>query len=217
MKFQRGAWYILSAFCMLAVHADTLEAPTLVYEDFGSIPISSGLLQRPSVASVRNYLGIHMKEAAAPKIDRLSRLIVRLSREHHLPSGLILSIIKVESNFRPWATSPRGALGLMQLMPETGEWMAQRYGIAWDGPATLLDEEKNATLGIKYLAYLRGKYGGSLEKALSAYNRGPAKVDEEVSGHRSGTLKYYQKVKFAVPRFALGDMKIRRSNVANIE
>ncbi|MBI3555101.1 MAG: lytic transglycosylase domain-containing protein [Deltaproteobacteria bacterium] len=158
-----------------------------------------------------------MKDAGALKIDRLSRLIVRMARENNLSSGLILSVMKVESGFRGWATSPRGALGLMQLMPETGAWMAQRYGIGWDGPATLLDEEKNTTLGIRYLAYLRDKYSGDLEKALSAYNRGPAKVDGEVSGGKNGTLKYFRKVRYSLPRFALGDIRGRRSNVASIE
>ena len=212
MKLQYGALYILSALLVLAMHADNLEAPTLVYEDFASVPVSAGLLQRSNLASVRSYIGLHMREADAPKIDRLSRLIIRLARENHLPSGLILSVIKVESNFRPWATSPRGALGLMQLMPETGEWMAQRYGIAWDGPATLLDEEKNTTLGIGYLAYLRNRYSGDLAKALSAYNRGPAKVDVEVSGGRAGTLKYFRKVRHAVPKFAFDGTQVRKVN-----
>lgn len=209
MKAFLGTLYLVSGFFMLSLHAETLDAPTLVYKEYsdyiGRQAPKVGRQAASEIRSVRAYLASHMGSIPAHKIERLSRLIVRLARKHRIPAGLILSVIKVESNFQPWAVSPRGALGLMQLMPDTGEWLARRYAIEWNGPASLLDEETNTLIGVKYLAYLKDKYSGDFQKILSAYNRGPAKVDEEVSEGRSvTTLGYYEKIKEYLPKFALG-------------
>ncbi|MBI3542349.1 MAG: lytic transglycosylase domain-containing protein [Deltaproteobacteria bacterium] len=204
MRISVGLMYLVSGFFVLSLHAATLDAPTMVVQEYnehfighggrGSANTDNQSLAK-AVAGVRAYLNEHMSYAAASKVDRLARLIVKLARQHEIPSGLILSVIKVESGFQSWAISPRGALGLMQLMPETGEWLASRYGIKWSGQAILLDEETNILLGIKYLSYLKEKYNGDLRMMLSAYNRGPAKVDEEVSaGKGVGTLGYYRKI-----------------------
>lgn len=203
-----GALYLMCGFFMFALHADTLDAPTLVYQEYKENFIVRHLpagkkLQRKQIERVRVYLLSHMRDVTAPKVERLSRLIVRLSVKYGIDADLILTIIKVESNFRPWAVSPRGALGLMQLMPETGEWIARRCGMEWVGPATLLDEEKNLEMGVNYLHWLKERYSGNLKNMLSAYNQGPGKVDEEVSEGRNPTLDYYHKVKEYLPKFAL--------------
>lgn len=202
-----GVIYPVLGFFMLTLHAATLDAPTLVYREYSEnfiVKPNSKFKGQPvmSLAAVRQYLDENMKQVTPTKAERLSRLVVKLAREHNIPAGLILSVIKVESNFQPWAVSPRGALGLMQLMPDTGEWLAEREGLPWEGPVTLLDEEKNMILGVRYLAYLKTKYGGDLRMMLSAYNRGPAKVDQDRSVGREMTLEYYHKVKQFVPKLA---------------
>jgi soluble lytic murein transglycosylase-like protein len=81
---------------------------------------------------------------------------------------IIKSIIEVESGYDPMARSSKGAMGLMQLMPQT----AQDLGVAdpWD-------PTENITGGTKYISWLLRKYNGDLTKALAAYNAGPNAVD----------------------------------------
>lgn len=86
---------------------------------------------------------------------------------------MVLALIYVESYFDHFAISPVGAEGLMQIMPETGQWMAQQMGLERTLGHTF-DPTLNVRLGTRYLAQLQRQFGGNLECALTAYNRGPA-------------------------------------------
>ncbi len=85
---------------------------------------------------------------------------------------LIMALIKVESNFKENAVSRAGAVGLMQLMPQTAAWVSEKFDIACDINSTV----DNIVIGIRYLQYLIDLYGGDLDMALRAYNAGPARV-----------------------------------------
>ncbi len=94
-----------------------------------------------------------------------------------LDRAFLFAVMRQESNFRAWARSPRGAHGLMQLMPRTAAVMAgRRYRGAHS--QELMDPVLNLTLGQKYLRYLLSREGieGNLFYALSAYNSGPARL-----------------------------------------
>lgn len=95
---------------------------------------------------------------------------------------LILSVMKVESGFSPVATSHRGAIGLMQVMPDTGKWIVNEVkpaGLEWvaDGwtDADLYDPRKNILIGSWYLSYLEQLFGDT-RLALAAYNSGQGRV-----------------------------------------
>ena len=88
--------------------------------------------------------------------------------KYGLPRQLVRSVISAESGFHPQAVSPKGALGLMQLMPHT----AQMLGI------DARDSAQNVDAGTRYLRELLEKYHGALYHALAAYNAGPAAVDK---------------------------------------
>ena len=81
-------------------------------------------------------------------------------------------MIRVESGGDPCAISPKGALGLMQLLPTTGRAVAAELGLRWDGPETLFDPVANVRLGVAYLERLRARYG-NLSIALDRLQLGP--------------------------------------------
>ncbi|HSE83843.1 MAG TPA: transglycosylase SLT domain-containing protein [Thermodesulfobacteriota bacterium] len=112
----------------------------------------------------------------APKIDKkvskaemvkYERKIQEVSQKHGIDPYLVEAIIKVESNFNPNAVSPKNALGIMQLLPET----AKDYGV--DDP---FDPEANIEGGVKVLKELIDYFNGDVQLALAAYNAGKGAV-----------------------------------------
>jgi len=100
------------------------------------------------------------------------------SERYHLDPDLVNSVIHAESGFNPHAVSPKGAQGLMQLMPQT----ASRLGVA-----NAFDPGANVEGGTRYLRELLQRYNFDLIKALAAYNAGPQRVD-----HYHGVPPYYE-------------------------
>jgi soluble lytic murein transglycosylase-like protein len=95
--------------------------------------------------------------------SKYREMIFRTAREHGVHPDLAYAVAAVESSFDPLARSPKGALGLMQLMPET----AERFGV--EDP---LDPADNVRGGVRFLRYLLDLFGGDLRLALAAYNAG---------------------------------------------
>jgi len=108
-----------------------------------------------------------------------------LSAPHAVRCGfdplLIAAVMRAESGFDPRAVSPRGAVGLMQLMPETASWVARQLGMGEVTRDDLFDPSINVQLGIWYLAHLRDSFGGDLVLTLAAYNAGQTRVRRWVS------------------------------------
>jgi soluble lytic murein transglycosylase-like protein len=124
----------------------------------------------------------------APEIESL---IGEAARREAVDADLLRGIMKQESGFRPCAISPKGAMGLMQLMPAT----AQQFGIG-----NPFDASSNVEAGAKLLKQLLVRYGGDVSKALAAYNAGPSRVD--ASGGIPAipeTLDYIRQILSALP------------------
>ena len=103
------------------------------------------------------------------KSDQYSTLIETAARSSGLEAALVKAVLVAESGADPQAVSPRGASGLMQLMPAT----ARQYGVR-----DIFDPEQNIRAGTQYLRDLKQRYGNDLRLMLAAYNAGPGAVDQ---------------------------------------
>ncbi len=104
--------------------------------------------------------------------------IIAYSRANEIDSATVSAIVFTESRFNPLACSSKGAMGLMQIMPTTGEWVAGRLGWNHFSKQDLLNPTKNLEIGIWYLAYLKRNFKHNEYLALASYNAGSRYVYE---------------------------------------
>lgn len=105
-------------------------------------------------------------------------IVREYARVNGVRPSLVAAVVLAESKFKDNASSHRGASGLMQIMPETGEWIAEETGMVGFKPEMLNDVSTNLRMGTWYLAYLLREYDGNTVLALAAYNAGHGYVDE---------------------------------------
>ena len=107
-----------------------------------------------------------------PNVPTVEPLIRQAASKHGIDPALVKAVIAAESGFNPQAVSPKGAIGLMQVIPDTGA----RYGVTGDARRTasqkLADPKVNITTGVRYLSDLLRMFSGNLELVLAAYNAG---------------------------------------------
>ncbi len=147
----------------------------------------------PAVERVAAELGRWHTRLSADERRAAAAAIVAECARHGLELELVLGLIRVESAFNAFARSDKGALGLMQVMPATGEVVARELGLAWRGPRTLLDPESNVRIGTAYLAQLRRRFG-SVDRALAAYNWGPGAIDRRLADGAPVPVEYASNV-----------------------
>ena len=104
-------------------------------------------------------------------------VICQNAKEVGLAPSLVFAIARTESNFRANAQSLRGAVGIMQLMPETAQFTAKRYGVSF---SSLTNPETNVKLACLYLVYLKGRFADETT-LLCAYNAGEGTVRKWLS------------------------------------
>jgi len=132
-------------------------------------------------------------------------LIETYARPHELDPLLVAAVIRAESNFWTWATSPQDARGLMQVLPSTGAWVASQLHIEPFDSVLLYQSEVNIALGCWYLAHLLRQYRGDLPVALAAWNAGPTRVSGWLgSGQWSGDREDLAMVPIAETRVFVG-------------
>jgi hypothetical protein len=194
---------LLPAVLLLAPSGAGCEELFYYLED-GRVVITN----TPSRPDVRVVPGFHEKVTLAMRGDMPAtpwdRSIELLARRHGLQPEVIKAVALVESGLDPQAVSPKGAVGLMQLMPET----AAMLGV--DDP---LDPEQSLSGGARYLRMLLDRFGGDLTLALAAYNAGPGAVERHggVPGYTE-TRSYVRKVR---EKMARNDAETARTSPAN--
>ncbi|GAX89499.1 lytic transglycosylase domain-containing protein [Effusibacillus lacus] len=123
------------------------------------------------------------------------RIIEQSASSFNVDPMLVAAIIRVESKFKEDDVSRAGAIGLMQLMPQTAEWIAEQSGLAYDNPDDLAQPQINIRLGSWYIAYLEQRFNGNRIAAIAAYNSGPSRVDKWLkNGTWDGTLEHLDQV-----------------------
>lgn len=122
-----------------------------------------------------------------PMSDRdITGIIKEAAATYNVDEKLIFAVIKVESDFKIDATSPAGAQGLMQLMPQT----ARELGVK-----NPFDPRENILAGTRYLKALLQRYGGDLNLALAAYNWGMGNVEKNPGKMPQETMDYITRVR----------------------
>ena len=126
--------------------------------------------------------------------ENIKALIKEASKQYGVPESLISSVIRTESAFNPKAVSRAGAMGLMQLMPQT----AKQYGVT-----DAFNPKQNIFAGTKHLRELMDQFKGSLPLSLAAYNAGAKRVIDskgipnitETKNYVKSVINHYQKIK----------------------
>lgn len=103
-------------------------------------------------------------------------ILERYGQEYQVDPLLLAAVIRAESKYHPKARSRAGALGLMQIVPETGAWVAKKLGLNDFSTDKLLDPETNVRIGAWYLRDLLEEFNDDLTLALAAYNSGRGNV-----------------------------------------
>jgi soluble lytic murein transglycosylase-like protein len=129
-----------------------------------------GTVYMTNVPSDRRFSPLATKRTYHASItdQELEEAVTQYAQEYRLSPALVMAVIKVESDFNPIVISKAGAVGLMQLIPET----AIQHGVK-----NLYDTRDNVAGGVRHLRYLLDRYHGNVRLALAAYNAGARNVD----------------------------------------
>jgi len=187
-----GQWQARQAFLAQADRAAALESKT------EALAVEMEKL-RHFVASKTSEDVIHLKMSILkpdldPKLSsNIAKLIHRYAGIHHQDVDLILAIMYIESQFDPGAVSNKGAMGLMQVMPQWQKVLGM--------PGDLADPETSIKYGLQILGFYQEMYK-DLDMALTAYNRGPGPVDMALmkgktykNGYAAKVMGVYQRLK----------------------
>jgi soluble lytic murein transglycosylase-like protein len=185
-------WLAFHAGASAQVYVGTSQSgDSVVLSNFQTQETPNLLLAKPVEASLRalpiNRVEPRSVARMSAKADRWREVIDAVATTVDISPQLVHAVISAESNYDPQAVSPKGAIGLMQLMPAT----AQRFGVK--DPFVVRD---NVYAGASYLKWLMGYFHGDIELVLAAYNAGEQAVVR--AGHKvpryPETQTYVQRV-----------------------
>jgi soluble lytic murein transglycosylase-like protein len=158
------------------------------------VPSANVRAARSAAAEVNQYLGEQPGESTSQSFIRgksfspqeIDAAIDQAASRHNVDPNLVRAVIKVESNFNPNAVSRKGAMGLMQLMPQT----ARQLNVA-----NPFDPQQNVDAGVRHLKQLMENYGGDVKLTLAAYNAGQGAVARSAGvPHFAETRNYVKRI-----------------------
>ena len=152
------------------------ERYQLFFKGETNLDVAARAQAAPTASEDFSHSRMYQYVTRHPNVAKFAPLIERNAKLHHVDPALVKAVIAVESAFEPAAVSPKGALGLMQLTPDTGA----RYGVVADKARSveqkLLDPAINLSIGTRYLRDLLALFANDLSLALAAYNAGEQAV-----------------------------------------
>ncbi len=137
---------------------------------------------------------LQVTEASPQDVWEIVRAVETARSRFEVDPFLIAGIIVVESGGNSQAISPKGALGLMQVMPRTGEAIAKELNRPWLGRETLLDIGDSIMYGTWYYSTLKEQFRGDEKTALAAYNWGPGHIRKRIRNQEKLPSQYPNKV-----------------------
>ncbi|PYT34550.1 MAG: hypothetical protein DMF52_12470 [Acidobacteria bacterium] len=146
-----------------------------------------------TVVLLREFLDKESIRLPERTVNDIAGSIHEASQRFKLPPEMILAVIRIESAFDINALSDKGAVGLMQILPSTGQEIARDLRIDWPGEGILRDPQANIEMGAYYLTKLIGQFN-NLAVALTAYNHGPGRVAELSEAKADLPMDYAEKV-----------------------
>jgi peptidoglycan lytic transglycosylase len=146
-----------------------------------------------TVVTLREFLDKESIRLPETAVNDIAGSIHEASRRFDLPPEMILAVIRIESAFDTNALSNKGAVGLMQIMPATGEEIARDLRMNWPGVDILRDPQANIEMGAYYLTKLIGQFN-NLAVALAAYNHGPGRIAELSEAKAELPMEYSERV-----------------------
>jgi len=159
------------------------------------VPSANVRAARSAAAEVNHYLGDQPGESELPTAfvrgkasspQDIDAAIDQAASRHNVDPNLVRAVIKVESNFNPNAVSRKGAMGLMQLMPQTARQLRV---------ANPFDPQQNVDAGVRHLKQLMENYGGDVKLTLAAYNAGQGAVARSAGvPHFAETRNYVKRI-----------------------
>jgi soluble lytic murein transglycosylase-like protein len=163
---------LMTAALLVAVWPASAHAQIYAWRDAnGTLVLSDRVIDQPTdvyqVEGAPQYVSTTPVETTSAR-ELFEPYVLEYSNRHSLRPELVRAVIQVESGYNPRALSPKGAIGLMQLMPATARML---------GVQRPYDPEQNIRGGTRYLRLLLDKYDGNEELALAAYNAGSGAVD----------------------------------------
>jgi soluble lytic murein transglycosylase len=205
-RFLRWNFIVLTSFTV-SFHVETLMAynprsseaaiPTFSKATQGRLRHAKELLGRSysgslversgRLTSVRNFVynTVQDRLKAAAKTRKLaagvSATILAESQKKGFDPLFVLAVIQTESKFNAGALGSHGEIGLMQIKPDTAQWIAQKENIPWKGDSSLKNPEVNVRIGVAYMSFLRSQFDGAAKKYVAAYNMGPRKLKRLVA------------------------------------
>lgn len=129
-----------------------------------------------------------------------ARLVRRYAREYALDPYLVAAMVHVESGNRPAAVSPAGAVGLMQVMPDTGGWIAHKLEDTPEADfdaAALMEPQTNIRYGCWYLRFLLDRFDGNVRYAVIAYNAGHGNLEKWLASEAFASDGVLTRIPFA--------------------
>lgn len=146
------------------------------------------------VQNIRKVVEVYHPNTGGMNYMDFSYLIASECFEKGIDPYLVLAVIKTESSFRRHVVSDKGAVGFMQVLPDTAFYVSDMHAnINLNSRDELFDTKQNVRIGISYLAYLLNKYDDK-RYALIAYNMGPGNLNKMIKNGGAPSDKYYRAV-----------------------